>query len=417
MKCFYGAVDQINFSDITGGASRAAYRIHHALRSDGVDSKMHVAKATVGDWTVSSPTGKIFRLGTLARPHIVLLLRNLLRTVDHAPLSLSVLPSGWPQRINKSDADVAHLHWVCGEMMSVEDIGHIRKPIVWTLHDMWAFCGAEHYSTNERWREGYRASNRPKCEGGFDLNRWVWGRKHAKWKKPFQIVTPSRWLAGCVKKSALMHDWPVTIIPNAIDTDLWQPIDRSTARMLMGLPQDAQLIAFGSLESVRAHHKGFDLLLSALTHLRGHSSGVEVVIFGQGRPSNIPDLGFRIHYTGHLHDDLSLRVLYSAVDTVVIPSRMDNLPNVGVESLACGTPVVAFDTCGLPDIVTHKQTGWLAKPFDAEDLATGIRWILQDEARLMRLRHASRAYALEHFSFPIVAAQYEALYQRVLEHN
>lgn len=376
---------------------------------------MQVVKATSGDWTVSSPKGSMFKLGKYVRPQIAALTRSLLKTERPSPISPSVLPTRWPALINKSDADIVHLHWLCAEMMSIEDIGRIQKPVVWTLHDMWAFCGAEHISSDNRWREGYTTTNRPAHESGFDLNRWVWSRKRKAWKKPIQIVTPSRWLADCVRQSALMHDWPVTSIPNAIDTEIWQPVDRTQARKLMGLPQDAKLIAFGAMSGGQAHHKGFDLLLDALGHLRGQLPGLEIIIFGQSRPKVVPDLGFPIHYTGHLHDDLSLRVLYSAADAMVIPSRMDNLPNTGVEALACGTPVVAFDTCGLPDIVAHQATGWLAKAFDTEDLARGIQWVLADEQRLSRMGQAGREYAVARFSYPVVAEQYKALYQSVLD--
>lgn len=410
-------ISQINFSDIAGGAARAAYRIHHALREEGMDSTMQVVKATSGVWTVTNPNGALFKLGALVRPQVASLARALLKTEERQPLSPSILPSRWPRLINQSDADLVHLHWLNAEMMSVEDIGRIQKPVVWTLHDMWAFCGAEHIPTDNRWREGYMSGNRPVRESGFDLNRWVWSRKRKAWKTPTQIVTPSRWLADCVRQSALLGDWPVVTIPNAIDTDSWQPLERSLARRLLGLPKESRLVAFGAMGGAEQRRKGFDLLLSAVAHLRGLMPGLELLIFGQHRPQNPPDLGFPIHYTGHLHDDLSLRALYSAADALVIPSRMDNLPNTGVEAMACGTPVVAFDTCGLPDIVSHQQTGWLAKAFDTEDLARGIQWVLADEMRNVELSKAARADAVARFSYPVVAAQYKALYQSVLDHK
>ena len=408
-------VYQINFSDIVGGAARAAYRIHHAVRSGGVDSEMKVVKASSGDWTVSCPTDPLFQLGTLVRPQIASFARSLLKTEERVPLSSSIFSSRWPDVINKSDADIVNLHWLCAEMMSIEDIGKIRKPIVWTMHDMWGFCGAEHYSNGTRWVEGYTAVNRPIAESGFDLNRWVWKRKFKAWKKPINIVTPSGWLADCIKKSALMADWPVTVIPNAIDTDIWQPIDRVYARKLLGVSENVKLITFGAMGGGIQPIKGFDLLLSALENLRGQCNNLEVIIFGPNRPKNEPDLGFPIHYTGHLHDDISLCVLYSAVDALVIPSRMDNLPNTGVEALSCGTPVIAFDTCGLSDIVTHQQTGWLAKAFDTEDLARGILWVLEDYERCVQLSYAARADAVARFSYPVVGSQYMSIYQNILD--
>jgi glycosyltransferase involved in cell wall biosynthesis len=123
------------------------------------------------------------------------------------------------------------------------------------------------------------------------------------------------------------------------------------------------------------------------------------------------NLGFPIHYTGHLHDDIGLCLFYSAADAVVVPSRQDNLPNAGVEAQACGTPVVAFDACGLPDIVEHKKNGYLAQPFDAVDLAEGIRWVLDGPERRAILGAQSRQTAVARFSYPVVAKQYFELYK------
>jgi glycosyltransferase involved in cell wall biosynthesis len=243
---------------------------------------------------------------------------------------------------------------------------------------MWAFCGAEHYTDDLRWRDGYRRDNRPAYERGFDLNRHPWQRKRRHWRRPMHIVCPSQWLADCVKASALMADWPVLVVPNPLDTDRWRPIEQRLARELLGLPLDAPLLLFGAMGGGRDPRKGFDLLLAALEQLRVEPSleELQLVVFGQLAPREPPELGFPVHYTGHLHDDLSLRALYSAADLLVVPSRQDNLPNTGVEAHACGTPVVA-------------------QPFELHDLAAGIRWVLADPARRQVLGHAARQRAVQ----------------------
>jgi glycosyltransferase involved in cell wall biosynthesis len=398
---------QLNHSDINGGAARAAYRIHHAVRNAGVDSTMLVNIAAAGDWTVEGPTRNWNKVIARVRPQFGSLVRKALRTRNPIIHSPAIAPSNWVKRINASDADVVHLHWVQGEMLSIADIGRIKKPIVWTLHDMWAFCGAEHYTEEFRWREGYRRDNRPAYESGFDLNRWTWNRKRKHWQRPMHIVTPSTWLANCARESELMRDWPVSIVPNPIDTDRWTPIDRTTARSLLGLPADGPLLLFGAMGGGRDPRKGFDLLLDALAHLRAEQEDLHLVVFGQLAPREPPDLGFPIHYTGHLYDDLSLRALYSSADLLVVPSRQDNLPNTGVEANACGTPVVAFNVGGLPDIVEHQRTGYLAQAFETEDLAAGIRWVL---AEGVSLRENARQRAVERFAYPVVGAQYRAVY-------
>jgi glycosyltransferase involved in cell wall biosynthesis len=398
-------VINLNHSDISGGAALAAYRIHHALRDAGLDSTMWVNVAVAGDWTVEGPASKWGKALGRVRPQVGGLLRKALRTDNPIIHSPAILSSNWVKRVNASDADVVHLHWVQGEMLSIADIGRIEKPIVWTLHDMWAFCGAEHYTEEFRWREGYRRGNRPAYESGFDLNRWTWERKRKHWKRPMQIVTPSRWLADCVRESALMRDWPVSVIPNCLDTERWEPMEQALARELLGLPADLPLLLFGAMGGGRDPRKGFDLLTAALGNLRGEIPGLELVVFGQLAPHHPPDLDFPIHYTGHLHDDLSLRVLYSAADAMVVPSRQEAFGQTASEAQACGTPVVAFDIGGLPDIVEHQRTGYLAQAFETEDLAAGIQWVLGEN-----LRKQCRERAVARFSNTVVAEQYRAVY-------
>ena len=410
---------QLNYSDINGGASRAAYRIHHSLRSFGVDSQMLVNVAASGDWTVQGAASKWAKAIVLIRSQLAKPLLHLLRTGNPSIHYPAVVPSRWPERINGADADVVHLHWVQGEMLSIGDITRIRKPIVWTLHDMWAFCGGEHYTADHRWRDGYRRDNRPAHEGGFDLNRHTWQRKRKHWCRPLQIVCPSKWLADCVRASALMHDWPVAVVPYTIDLNHWKPIDQPLARQLLGLPQDCPLLLFGAIAGGNDPRKGMDLLLVALAHLRSEPSlqTAQLVVFGQLAPQSPPQLGFPVHYTGHLHDDLSLRALYSAADVMVIPSRQDNLPNTGLEAHACGTPVVAFSIGGLPDILADRVTGALAEPFDPVSLAAAIRWVLEDPHRRFALGAAARERAERLWAPARVAGLYTEVYGQAIANS
>lgn len=404
----------VNHSDINGGAARAAYRIHHALRGTGFDSRMRVSLATAGDWTVDGPRSKVAKLSAKLRPSVTSLVNIALKTGNPTIHSTGILPSRLCKELSTSEADVVHLHWVNGEMMSVADIGNLKKPVVWTLHDMWAFCGAEHYTEDMRWRDGYTSTNRPMYEAGFDLNRWTFTRKQKHWKRPIHIVAPSRWLADCARQSMLMRDWPVTVVPNTLDTDTWQPINKATARELLGLPTDVPLMLFGAMGGSSDPRKGFDLLQTALRYLRGQLRGLELVVFGQLAPKVPPDMGFPVHYMGHLYDDVSLRLLYSAVDVMIAPSLQEAFGQTGSEAQACGTPVVAFNATGLLDVVAHQQTGYLARAFDASDLASGIQWVLADASRLETLGAAARARAVELWSGEVVAEQYQAVYREAM---
>src|SRR5680860_265504 len=234
----------VSYSDISGGAARATWRLHRALLAQGNASHLYVAAKKSGDWCTQGPTGKAGRLLARMRPYAGSATMRLQRTENPTLHSPALLPSQMRAQLNAGAADVVNLNWVCGEMLSVKDIGRITKPVVWTLHDMWAFCGAEHLAPDgdgARWRQGYEKDNRGPGHSGLDIDRCVWRRKRKAWKRPFNIVTPSRWLADCARGSALMHDWPVTVMPNALDTNTFKPLPKNLAREILGLPQEPRL--------------------------------------------------------------------------------------------------------------------------------------------------------------------------------
>ena len=167
---------------------------------------------------------------------------------------------------------------------------------------------------------GYTRSNRSRNEKGFDINRWTWQRKVKHWKEPFNIVAVSQWLADCAQNSYLMKDWPVTTIPNCLNTDVWMPVDKSLARNMLGLPIDVPIIAFGTYGANSEHHKGFDLLVEALKNLKSRVNDISLLFLGKLLQKIPPELGFKVNFIGHLHDELSLRLLYSAIDMLVVPS-------------------------------------------------------------------------------------------------
>ena len=165
-----------------GGAARAASRIHYALLKLGFDSTMFVDKLDMPSERVYGPKSVLDIFFAKVRSKLANLVLKSLNTQNEGQHSVSIFSSRWLKFINESDADVIHLHWINREMLSISDIGKIEKPIVWTLHDMWSFSGAEHLCEDRRWEEGYSNNNRPSHEKGLDLNRWVFKRKLKHWK-------------------------------------------------------------------------------------------------------------------------------------------------------------------------------------------------------------------------------------------
>lgn len=403
-------VAHLNYQGNRGGAGRAVLRIHNSLIDAGVDSRIWTEDRAVGDWRISGPHTKYEKVIVFLRARLNRFYRVLFNSKNPVIHSPALLPSRWVKVINESDVDIVNLHWIGNEMLSVADVVRIKKPTIWTMHDMWGFCGAEHVSSDSRWKIGYLKNNRPQHESGFDINRWTWTRKMALWKKPIHLVTPSSWLSECAHESMIMKNWPSFVIPNPLDASLWQPYDQSLSRKMFNFPDNEILIGFGG---GNAHHKGLDLLLEALKLLHCQANvKVRLIVYGQYKEKEQVDFDFPIHYLGLLQDDLSLCVLYNALDILAVPSRNDNLPNTAVEACSCGTPVVAFDIGGLSDIVKHKKTGYLAKPFSAEDLSNGFKWVLAQDKEKIKSRNRSRF--LDRFSSTKVASQYIEVYKHVL---
>lgn len=400
-----------------GGAARAALRLHAALRGHGVESLFLTLKPGSGEAGLVSPLGKGQQLVAFAKRHAAMRIAELQRTPTNPIIhSLGLFPSGLGRWINASDADIVNLHWVGAETLSIREIARIEKPIIWTMHDMWPFMGAEHYDDLYhlgRWKAPYARANRPANASGPDIDALVWARKARAWaNKTFHLVAPSHWLGDCAAASALMGHQPRTVIANPIDTDAFAPIDRTQARRMLGLPDDRKLVLFGALGATSDRRKGYDLLVAALQALeRDHGrADVHVLVFGGQTGGEISGVGLKSHFLGTYHDDLSLRVVYSAADVFVAPSRQDNLPNTVIEAAVCGTPTAAFDIGGMPDIIDHGVTGMLAPAFDTDALAAGIACLLDTPLQ----REAVHTAAVAKFSLAATIPGYLSLYRQVL---
>lgn len=413
----------LSTDDMSGGAARAAYRLHMAMLQQGVESTMRVlTHNTANDRVIAGKASRSFSQkvkGRLQQKLNAFQARNF-KTDNLIMHSFGQASAGLVHEINQSDADVINLHWVVN-LLSIEDIGAITKPLVWTLHDMWAFCGGEHIVPDDnpesRFRAGYLPGNRPAGEAGPDLNRQAWLAKQQAWaNQTFNIVTPGRWMANCARESVLFRHSPVQAIPNPLEmTHLWRPISKQYARAVLGLEQNKQYVLSGSAGGM-PHLKGEDLLKQAMANVTANQAPKpELLIFGQYKSAGDSTWPCPVHWLGPVRDDHVMTLIYAAADVMAVPSRQDNLPNTAIEAHACGVPVVAFNIGGLPDIVTHQQTGWLSPAFDTNDLAQGIAWVLKDLTRWQALSAAARQQALERFSPKVVTQQYLAVYQRAIE--
>ncbi len=406
----------VNTSDIDGGAARASYRLHKSLLAQDIDSQMLVQSKSSDYFTVLTENKKLNKYLNILRP-----------IVDSLPVryykgrTKTLFSPSWfgfgniVDKINEINPDIVHLHWVCGGMMTIEDIARIKAPIVWSLHDMWAFTGGCHYDED---CNGYeKECGKCKVLGSDkenDLSRKIYNRKNKTFSKieNMTIVGLSKWLSDCAQSSALLKEKKHINLPNPIDTKIFKPFDKEKARELWSLPQNKKLVLFGAMGATSDPRKGFGKLSEALHKLT--YKDVEFVVFGSSEPQESQNFGFKTHYLGSLHDDVSLVTLYSAVDVMVVPSLQENLSNAIMESLACGTPVVGFDIGGNGDMIEHQKNGYLAKSFEIDDLAYGIERVLNAED-YDELCQNAREKVLKEFDSVVVANKYIELYEDILK--
>ncbi len=400
-----------NYSDNLGGAARASYRIHKSLINQGIKSNLYVSKKSIPDISIQESPNKFDRYFSNLRPQLVSKFIKLMNPKINSYSSISILPSNWPKFINSSDIDVVHLNWINAEMMSIEDIAKISKPIVWTLHDMWPFLGSKHLSKKTDLIELTKIKKISFFKNLFNIDNWTYNRKKKSWTKPIQIVTPSKWLENCVIESELMKDWPVTTIPHPIDTDFWKPYSDKHFRSRFNINNNKKILIYGADGGIESKNKGFDLLLKSLEKMEDYFNDFVLCVFGEDKPIKLKT-NFPIINLGRITNDKKLRQIYCASDLCIVPSRQESFCQVALEAQSCGTPVLAFSIGGLIDIVDHKNTGYLANPFDTELFSHYIKSFIKNK-NVDHLRINARKRVEKLYSMSTVAKKYINIYKKI----
>ena len=407
----------VNTSERTGGAAIAANRLLHALNHYGIEARMLVRdrKIEASD-VVSIPQSWRLKSKFLWERGVIWLNNGLSK---QGIFQVDIANAGTD--ITSMDAfkwaDVIHLHWTNQGFFSLKDLDRILssgKPVIVTLHDQWYFTGICHYSSNcEKYKS--QCEKCPMLKGpGMDLARRVFDRKREIYKgRNITFVGCSRWMADLAHQSALTQGHTVTNIPNAIDTDVFTPMDKASARKKHNLPEDMRLLLFGA-QRITDERKGFSFLVEACEHISMHHPTLPghlgVVVLGGDAESVKEALPLPVYTVNYLSNEAEIAELYNAVDLFVTPSLQDNLPNTIVEAMSCGTPCVGFNVGGIPEMISHKQDGYVADYCDSIDFAQGIAWCL-NENRLPAISAAARSAALATYSEPTVAQRYLKVYQ------
>ncbi len=413
---------QINTHAGQGGAGRVMCRLHHALNRRGHRSRI-VARSR------AQKEANVYCLDDVTRirpPVLMRIVRGLGWRIDKwfdVPTLHLTTRRLLASRLFQT-SDVIHLHNLHGRYFNYHLLPALTaaKPTVWTLHDMWAFTGHCAYSYEcDRWRKGchhcplLKPNKRALVEPGptlVDRTRQVWRRKRVIYRHSrFSVVTPSRWLQRLAQESIVGEGRTVHFIPNGVDLEVFKPIERVQARAHFGIPQEARVILFAA-EKTTSKRKGFLYLLQALDRLR--DPAVVLVVMGKPSDRSLPPR-FRVVELGFIQDEVTQSLAYNAADLFVFPSLADNQPLVLIEALACGTPVVAFDAGGIPEMVRHMETGYLARYKDAADLSHGIETLLNDEEMHCRMRIRCRQIAEAEYGLDLQAERYLELYEQILQ--
>ncbi len=388
----------LSYHDSNGGAGIAAGRLKVALEREGHRVDYIVREKASTSNAIKFGNGVISWLKFIAERLFFL------RFEKDKSIRFLFNPGVFGSDISRhpliQQADIVHMHWVNFGFLSVSDIAtltRLKKPVFWTLHDMWAFTGGCHHSgTCENFQQNCGDCKFLKNPGANDLSHQLWKEKKNGFSdKNLNIITCSDWLGGRAKQSSILGNHTIKTIPNAIDTEFFSPNANS-----LGLDSNKKYVLFVAMR-VNAPAKGFHLLKEALQFLDPLTT--ELLIVGGEMTDELP---LKAHNFGQITDPAKMRDIYAAADVFVTPSLEENLPNTIMEAMACGTACVGFEVGGIPEMIEHKKTGYVAQAFDSADLATGINWCLTTKTAGVK----SRERALELYNQTTVAQQHLAYY-------
>jgi glycosyltransferase involved in cell wall biosynthesis len=386
-------------------AGGSALRLHNAFIESNIDSYILTLYPDENDTERIFYPGKISKLISIINDKINLFTSRKNRK-EFGLFSYTILRIDVSKLRHIREADIIYLHWVQGEFLNLSGyskLAKMGKPVIVVMHDMWSITGGCHYSfLCEKYKSRCNECQVFEDNKKYDMSARGFNRKNRLYSdyKNFYFISPSKWLYACAKESLLLRSKPVFHIPNIIDNTIFKPLDKFFARRIFNLDEVDHVIAFGAV-SIDSPYKGWDYIQEALSVLKKELSNdkITVLIFGKGVSKQVTDrIPFKTKSTGYLKDEYSVAMVYNAADVFVTPSLADNLPTTILESLSCGTPVVGFNTGGIPEMIEHRSNGYIARYKDAYDLAEGIRFCLEHKIRGRLLPEFEKSVTLEkHF--------------------
>ena len=417
----------LNTYDNKGGAALACYRLYEAMaKSNTIFPSFLVNKKYSNDSQIVSLSdtklNNMISDSRFALEKFFFLFAEQSKAVrfDFSTASLGADISEHPLI---READIVHIHWINQgflSLKSVEKLAVLNKPIVWTLHDMWPMTGGCHNSgrchryKNQCGRCPFLAKPSPK-----DLSHRIWSRKNEIYQKlNLSIVTPSQWMAENVKASSLLQKNQLQRIPNTLDTNIFYPSDKKDARDKLDLCQNSYYLAFIA-QIPSKPNKGFYYLKKGLEILASENPSlreqIELLVIGNVKDDILSHFPFSVRSSGYITDTKKMADYYRAAHLFILPSLEENLPNTIMEAMACGTPSVAFNVGGIPEMIDHKRTGYLAEYKSSADLANGVRWHMDQDKGQDKPFNNALAKFNSAFHPEIIARHHKDLYHSIID--
>lgn len=403
----------INTSENKGGAAVACKRLFNNLKQHQVDCKLIVFnKSSMDDDVIKIPHNR-FKYKFIKFLFFTELILQKLFKKKHVDFSFSYFGIKLSELKEVQEADIIHLHWIHNSFVQIDDLQTLLnsgKKIVWTLHDMWAFTGGCHYAGDcQLYKNSCHQCPQLKTNSIDIAKRQFIQKKQLELNK-IRYITPSKWLKNIGEQSNLLRNATIDAIPNCINTNAFVGIPKSEALKNLGLTiGENQRILLYIAMNAEDPRKGYKELIHSLNYWTDtYKEKINLLIIG--RLNELPAVDnslINIISVGRIFDEKKIISAYSCADAFIMPSQQDNLPNTIMESLSCGTPIVAFTIGGIPEMIKHQETGYLAKAGDCQDFAEGIQWTINN-AKL--LTPNCRKYAEENFQNNVVYIQHCELY-------
>ena len=395
----------VSYSDLFGGAAKSSFRIHKCINNfnkTNIESKMIVIKKLSKDKKVFKISGKLNAFMFKIKNYIGMMFGKFDNSEN--PKSYNFFNSPVLNYINNSECDVVNLHWINAETLSIDDVNKIKKPFVITMHDMWWICSTENYLplNDKKWITGYKNSN--------FISKYFWNKKRKL--KPKGIICPSSWLLKCVKKSYLMKNKKTIHIPYPVNRKIFYPQKVNQLSKLNIFKNKKVKIFFSVFGDPKDHRKGIDLLIKSLEQLDPNS--FELIVASNNFLKD--NLKFKTISLSQINNEKILSKIYNLCDFVVLPSRLDNLPNVGLEAQSCAKPIIAFDVGGISDIVDDKKNGYLIKPYNTKEFSKKIEKLIKDKKIRLKFSKNANLKAKKYWSENIIQKKYSNFFNNLNLH-